>query len=284
MRKLFSICFFSLILIACQENKKSDTKSLEKIADLQSELEQIKFDSQQKEALITESLHFFDEVQSNLEMIDLKRKEIKIKSDNEKLTEDDKKWILEEIKHINYLRQSNANNVKLLSKKLTSSNVKIKELESMIERLALDIQTKDEQIAALEIELKDLNVDYIKLFDAYQEQAVMVDELEDELNRVYYTYGTEKELKENQVIEKKNGFIGIGKKVNLIDGFNEKYFTEINRESKKEILIEGLKLEFITDHPSSSYKLLPVGNSTKLIIENPADFWKVSKYLVIIVK
>ena len=51
----------------------------------------------------------------------------------------------------------------------------------------------------------------------------------------------------------------------------------------KEILVEGLKIRFITDHPSASYRLQTTGNNTKIIILNPKDFWRVTKYLVVLV-
>ena len=124
---------------------------------------------------------------------------------------------------------------------------------------------------------------YARLFDAYQEKAVLVDELTEEINTVYYSYGTEEELVKNKVIDRKNGFIGIGKSIKLMDNFNQKYFAKIDLTEEKELFIEGSELKFITDHPSSSYSLSPSGKNTKIKISNPREFWKVSRYLVIVV-
>jgi hypothetical protein len=92
------------------------------------------------------------------------------------------------------------------------------------------------------------------------------------------------ELVKNQVIDRKNGFIGIGKRIKLMDNFNQKYFSKIDLNQEKEIFIESTELKFVTDHPSSSYKLISVGKNTKIKIINPNDFWKISKYLVVIVE
>jgi predicted RNase H-like nuclease (RuvC/YqgF family) len=170
-----------------------------------------------------------------------------------------------------------------LNKKLKESGLKIVELENMVEGLLKNIQAKDEQIDMLQAELGNLDKAYSRLFDAYQEKAELVDELTEEINTVYYSYGTEEELVKNQVIERKNGFIGIGKKIKLMDNFNQKYFAKIDLTEEKEIFIEGSDLKFITDHPSSSYTLVPVGKNTKIKIVNPRDFWKISKYLVVVV-
>jgi predicted RNase H-like nuclease (RuvC/YqgF family) len=219
-----------------------------------------------------------------LESIELKKDELRIKSTNAELSEDDKQWILDQIKQINFLREENAKKVKQLNKKLKDSGLKVKELESMVEDLVKSMKAKDEQIEMLQAELGSLDKAYSKLFDAYQEKAVLVEELTDELNTVYYSYGTEEELVKNQVIDRKNGFIGIGKKIKLMDNFNQKYFSKIDLTQEKEIFIEGSELKFVTDHPSSSYNLVSVGKNTKIKIINPNDFWKISKYLVVIVE
>ncbi len=190
---------------------------------------------------------------------------------------------MEEIRRINFLREENARKVKQLNEEVKKSGLKIRELEIMIESLLKDIQWKDEQIGLLQSELDNLDHEYSKLFDAYQEQAIQVDRLTEEMNRVHYAYGTEKELSQNGVIEKKNGFIGIGKQVSLRDNFNDKYFTAIDASRAKELTIQGTGLRFITDHPTKSYQLESNGSRTKIRITDASEFWKVSKYLVIVV-
>ena len=285
MKSKIVYLFIVLSIISCQqEPKKSNIKDLEKIADLESKIAQIEFEKAEKDKLVDEALRFFDEVQANLETIDVKNQEIKIKSNEENLTNDDKNWILDQIKQIQYLREYNTKKVNALSIKIKNSNAKIKELERMLERLAKDIQLKDEIIADLENSLNKLDQDYSKVFDQYQEQTQLVSDLKDELSTGYFTYGTEKELKENNVIATKNGILGIGKKVDLVDGFNEKYFDEVNTIYKKEFTVEGNSIRILTDHPSSSFELIPIGSNTRIKISNPTEFWKISKYLVVIVK
>ena len=159
----------------------------------------------------------------------------------------------------------------------------VRELEKMIQQLAQSIRDKDDEIAILKADLSALDKAYTRLFDAYQEKAELVDELTEKLNTVYYTYGTEDELVKNQVLERKNGFIGIGKKIKLVDNFNEKYFAEIDLTKENEIFVEGSDIKIITDHPSRSYTLVPSGKNTKIKISNPREFWKVSNYLVVVV-
>lgn len=285
MRYIFGITLFAVLLTACQtEPKKSKSEDLEKIADLEGKLAQLKVDNELKDGLIHEALSFYNEIQANLETIDLKKNELKIKSEDPELTDDERQWIIQEIKHINYLREENGRKVNSLNNELKKSGLKIKELESMVERLIKDMEDKDIQIAILQDELETVNMEYAKLFDAYIEQEVIVGELTEQINTGYYAYGTVKELNENQIIEKRNGFIGVGKKTKLLDNFNEEYFNKIDISETKELLVEGSEIRFITDHPSNSYHLQSVGKNTKIIIENPKNFWKVTKYLVVVVE
>lgn len=281
--RFFILTFLTFSLLsACTSEPTKETETAQ-TTDSAKRIAQLERENALKDSLINESLEFFSEIQSNLESIELKKDEIRIVSSNPEITPDDKKWILEQIRYINFLREENAKKVNTLNKQLKQNGIKIKELENMIQNLIQNIQTKDEQISVLQGELGSLDKAYSKLFDAYQEKAELVEELTEEINTAYYSYGTETELVKNQVIERKNGFIGIGKKINLLDNFNEKYFARIDLTQEKEIFIEGSELKFITDHPSHSYSLVAIGNNTKIKILNPREFWKVSRYLVVVV-
>lgn len=271
------------VLSSCTSEPTATAGTPKDSMSLENRIAQLEKENAQKDSMINESLEFFREIQSNLESIEVKKDEIRVISNNPEISNDDKQWIMEQIRHINYLREENAKKVVQLNKKLKESGLKIKELNNMIEDLLTNIRARDEQIGLLQDELSSLDKAYSKLFDAYQEKAELVEELTDELNTVYYSYGTEDELVKNQVIERKNGFIGIGKKIKLMDNFNEKYFAKVDMREEKEIFVEGSDLKFITDHPSSSYKLVPIGKNTKIKIVNANEFWKVSNYLVVVV-
>ncbi len=252
-------------------------------SDSEKKVAQLEKDNASKDSMLNVALAYFNEIQSNLEAIELKKDEIRIISANAEVSSDDKTWILEQIRHINYLREENAKKVGVLNKLLDKNGIRILELEKLIQNMVQNIQIKDDQISVLQGELGSMDKAYAKLFDAYQEKSEMVEELKETLNTAYYSYGTEAELVKNKVIEKKNGFIGIGKKIYLSENFNEKYFAKIDLSEEKELFIEGSDLKFITDHPSKSYTLVPVGKNTKIKISNPREFWKVSNYLVIVV-
>lgn len=283
MPKFFTFILLSLIFSSCvQDTPDTDTTNGDDLG-LQNRIDQLELDNALKDSVINEALSYFNEIKENIESIGIRKDEIREITTNPEITSDDKQWILEQIRHINFLREENARKVKQLKTELKVNNLYISELEVMVESLTKDIQWKDEQINLLQGELDNLDKEYSALFDAYQEQSIKVDDLTSKMNTVHYAYGTDKELLENGVIEKKNGFIGIGKKTELKENFNDKYFTAIDITKKKSITIDGTNLHFITIHPTKSYELIESGNITKVKIIDASEFWKVSKYLVIVV-
>jgi len=234
--------------------------------------------------MLNTSLEFYNQIRTNLEAIELKQHEIRLRASDPEQSESDKEWILDQINFINFLRTENAKKVRQLLQKLNLKDQTISELEAMTQDLLKTLDAKEFQLSELTHELSTLNESYSKLFDAYQEKHELAEVLRDDLNRVYYSYGTLYELKKNHVIEQKQGFIGINRNIRVAGNLNQKYFSTLDMREDIEIFIEGSKPQFITDHPSDSYTLVPIGKNTKIQIKNPHEFWKVSKYLVVLVK
>lgn len=285
--KYFSFFLFAgLAFTSCNTNTTSDPAEGidgEELARLRSENRELQAQLHEKDSSLNDAIMLFNEIEENLAMINLKDDEIRLRSTNVEIAEDGKQWILQEIQNINYLREANQKKVEELNKMLKSDNLKIEELQKMVNNLMNQIQVQEEEIEMLRLELSDLDREYVELLEAYTEQTEITFETLKELNKAFYAYGTEEELVANGVIVKEGGFIGINKKIALKDDFNDSYFTQIDLEKEKTIQITGEKVRFITDHPSSSYDLVSLGKSHKIVIKDPKSFWKVSKYLVVVV-
>lgn len=263
---------------------ESGNNSNEELAMLKSEKRELESQLAAKDSVLNESILLFNEIEDNLAMINFKEDEIRIKSQDVELAEDGKQWILQQIQNINQLREDNKRKVNQLAKQLKNKNNKIASLEKLVTSLQGKIVDQDVEIDMLRSELEDLDREYVELLEAYEAQSTMTFELMQDANKVFYAYGTEKELIDNGVIVKEGGFIGIGKKTNLKGDFNDEYFTEADLTKTQSIDIDGGdKLKLITDHPSSSYAIETKGTMHQIKISNEKNFWKVSKYLVVIV-
>jgi DNA repair exonuclease SbcCD ATPase subunit len=282
MKKIIFI-FSLLTLFACKEDTSTQVEPDENNAELiqlKNQVEQLKLDNQMKDSVLNVSISYFNEIQDNLAKINIKEEQIRVKSSNPEFTEEDKEWVLQEIQNINFLRQQNASKVRSLQGKVKDQTLKISELESMIDRLVLQIQSRDEHIESLQRTLADLDMEYAELFDEYQEQVELALDVMKELNAVHYAYGTLDELLENGVVVREGGFIGIGKKTTIADDMNEDYFQHLDKTKTTQLKIIGEKPEIVTDHPVGSYEW----KGSKLIILDAQKFWRVSNYLVVTVK
>ena len=275
--------FLGLALFSCREDNTENTPLGEEdkeMIELRNQVEQLKLENRMKDSVLNESLAFFNEIQENLAKISVKQDQIRIRSTNPEISNDDKEWVLQEIQNINFLREENARKVRSLQKQAKNDALKITELQATIDRLVLQIQSQDERIESLQNQLADLDMEYSELFDQYQEQVELALDVMKELNQVHYAYGTQEELIANKVLVKEGGFIGIGKKTTIADDMNQEYFQHLDKTKTKHITIIGEKPQIITDHPASSYEW----QGNKLVIKDANSFWRISNYLVVTVK
>ncbi|MBD3639200.1 MAG: hypothetical protein HUJ25_17725 [Crocinitomicaceae bacterium] len=287
MKKILAFALLSLSLFGCSGEQSEGTDgeggSSEEIARLQSDIRELENQLTEKDSVLNETMMLFNEIEQNLAMINLKEDEIRFRSTDVELEEDGKQWILQEIQNINYLREANAKKVQELNVALENKNLQIEEFQNMITHLMDKIQVQEEEIEMLRVELADLDREYVELLEAYQEQTEITAETLRELNKAYYAYGTKKELESNGVIVREGGFLGMNKKVLLADDMNDDYFTQIDITKNDAIEVTGEKVTFITDHPSSAYDIKTTGQRHVIKIHDPKSFWKVSKYLVVVV-
>lgn len=287
MKRILFFSFLAVFLIGCKEEgttgSDSNAGESEELARLKSENRALEDQLVAKDSALNETIMLFNEIEQNLAMINVKEDEIRFRSNDIELEEDGKQWILQEIQNINYLREANAKKVGELNKALKNKNLQISQLESMIQNLMDKIQVQEEEIEMLRVELSDLDREYVELLEAYQEQSEITAETLIKLNQAYYAYGTSEELESNGVVVKEGGFIGMGKRTELKSDFNDDYFTQIDITKTDKIEVTGKKVSFITDHPSTAYEIISNGNKHTINISDHKTFWKVSKYLVVVV-
>ncbi len=281
--------FKALLFITCVGVFFScNTDELEnKIAELEAEKVASSGQLDEKEELIVEFIGDMNEIQANLATIKERENIMSSRFDkgNVEMNETMKDEIMGDIDMINNLLLENKNKMSALNSRLKKSNLKITELEKMIENMATQLQQKDAEIASLQTQLAEANQQLAVIFEEYNNRLEEMGAQEDELNKAFYCYGSEKELKEQGVISKEGGFIGIGKTAKLSDDFNKEYFTQIDKSINTEIDLNVEKVKVITNHPSDSYELVgEEGSYEKIKILNADAFWASSKYLVIVVE
>ena len=262
-------------------------------------LQQVQLVSSSKDSLENEMANVMDEINKNLDMIRDKQGMVANTSSKESLTKKDE--ILHNISLINALLEDNKFKIDQLTKqakklgKKNSAMAKIaKQTKERIEKQEQEIAMLKEQLAQAEFQIADLNnkLDESQMANEVlnSEKALLTEtnsKLDKDLNKAYFTYGTYKELKEKSIVEKKGGFLGVGKKEALASAFtkNRSSFTEIDIREAKSIPIQGKKPKLVTHHPEGSYTLVEGENDfATLNITKPEEFWSTSKFLVVEIK
>ena len=285
MKKIKHFAFFVIIILTnfllsncskgSDDSENSIKDSIENVSgNLNGKLNE-------KDAAIQELVSSFNEIQENLNAIKEKEKIIsKVTSDGDVKSKEDQ--IKEDIQSIYDLMAKNKDRIASLSKKLKNSKLKIEGLEKMIENMQATLNLKDSEIEELKTKIEGLNVELSNLTTNYKAVENESNQKTEIINTAFYAIGTSKELKENNVITKEGGIIGLGKTTKLSSDFNKEYFTKINIEKTTSINLGAKKIKMLTTHPSSSYKLVGEKPIEKLEITNTKEFWSASKYLVII--
>jgi len=288
MKNLFALLFMAtgIFLTACNPDDTSviETVNEEDSDSVNAEVKKLKRELAMKDSAINQSIRMFNEIEENLSEIADKQGVIDVHANDPELAEGERSKIIEEIKSINTLLQENKDKVAVLRSKLTKADVKIGELEKMLERMIKDVEQKEKTIADLREELLKYEITMDELTATMNEKDEIIAEKDDEINTAYYVIGTSKELKEAGIITKTGGFIGLGKIIKLREDLNKDYFTRIDISKTKEITLGNKKVEILTTHPKTTYKLKGEKVVEKLEISNFKDFWSVSKYLVIVVE
>ena len=148
-------------------------------------------------------------------------------------------------------------------------------LQKNKERLA----KRDVRIAELDEAVTNLTgqVEHLTTENEQQKEVLMTQD--EALNTVYYALGTNKELKEQKIVE--GGGLFSSKKV-MEGEFNKNYFTAVDMRKLHDIPFDSKKAKLLTNHPEGTYELQKDNEGyLTLVITNPDSFWSLSRYLVV---
>jgi len=257
--------------------------------ELQAKTDSLMSQTLQKDEAINEFVRSINEIQGTLDTIKMKENIISLSTDRGgELKISAKDQIKSDIQSIYSLMEKNKQTIASLTSKLRNTNLKVVELQKLVDRLtkdnaqkAADIEDLRAKLAKMNIviETANLKIDTLSRTvtsqtQVLQDQTQTIASQDAALNTAYYVIGNSKELKKSGVI--KSG--------DILSDFNKDLFTRIDIRKVTEISILSKKAKILSNHPSSSYKL----NGDKKLIQSLQildykAFWGNSKYLVIVV-
>lgn len=231
-----------------------------------------------------------NEIEESLTMVTSKYADVsKLKDKTGEVNADTRSRITAQIQDINEILNNNKQKVDNLNSQLKKSGKNNKELTAFIQKLQSRITEQEEEIQLLTTELQkkqivieNLNKNLDEMTKQNQRKDEQIMRIEEEKNTAYYIVDIRKNLIDKKIINRKGGFLGIGRRSAVSSDSDMQAYTKIDIRKVTEIKLKGEKIKILTSHPSNSYKLIgDQKKPTAIQISNPSEFWQKSKFLVI---
>jgi hypothetical protein len=252
---------------------------------------------QKSDSVMSDLETTFTEIEDNMTFIKEKRSQITLaQAEGGK---NRKQLIVEDVKLMNTMLEESSKKMAELEEKLRKSGLNMKSYEKRLQALNETIESQNTEIAGLKKEIEDKNnnlaefdtkvknltSDMQKQADTISYKQKQIIDRTDKLNTAHVVLGTYKQLKEEGILNREGGLLGIGGNKEVQDNFDPKHFTTLDIRQTKTIAINAKKAVVVSEHPKTSYKMVEEnGQIAYLEIENPEEFWRISKYAVIQVK
>jgi predicted nucleic acid-binding Zn-ribbon protein len=279
------IITISLTLSGCKDYKPEMERAM-------MERDSVMMMSIAKDSSINAFLETLNQIELNLDSITQKQQAISADTRAEvEFNKDIRERINQNIAFINEVLEKNKNMIASLNAKLKSSNINLASLKNMVEKLNADILKKDEELLALNEDIMLLRdqmsgmsrtIDSLRIENTQKENVISTKTTQ--LHTAYWTIGTYKQLKSKNILNKKGGFIGLGREQVLKKDFNNDAFNVIDITKVTRFDINSKSVKVVTNHPSGSYRLDKDAKGVVVALEitDPVRFWSASKYLVIV--
>ncbi|GAE14647.1 Cbp1 family collagen-binding glycoprotein adhesin [Bacteroides pyogenes] len=246
----------------------------------------------QRNAELDDMMGTFNEIQEGFRKINAAESRVDLQRGT--ITENSasaKQKIAADIEFITKQMEENKAQIEKLQSQLKNSKYSSTQLKKAVESLTAELNTKQQRIEELQVELASKNIRIQELDAAVSDLSAAKEALTSEneaksktvaeqdksLNTAWFVFGTKSELKDQKILKS-------GDVLKSAD-FNKDYFTQIDIRTTKEIKLYSKRAELLTNHPAGSYEFVKDDKGQLTFkIKEAADFWSVSKYLVILVK
>lgn len=254
-----------------------------------------------RDSLVNEMTNTFEQIEENLSFVRNKRDQMILKPREGQ--ENQKEMLVADIKLMNEMLEESSKKIEELEKKLKNSGFEIKsfrnkiaqlnksieEQDNSIQQMRAEIEQRDYKISELDSQVASLQTDIAEKEDSLlsksqviADKSQIITEKENEINKAYVAVGTHDQLIKNGVLSKQGGFLGIGKNIVIRDNFNQDYFTKLDIRNTNQFALNSKKVKLISEHPANSYTFVEENDKIAFLeIENPKEFWKLTKYVIV---
>jgi chromosome segregation ATPase len=181
---------------------------------------------------------------------------------------------------INSLEQqmrADSKNAAMMKSVINMLKGQLEEKSNRIMELQAELDNKNLSIQELNTRVENLTSQNAQQQETISAQQDMISTQDDMLNMGYVKIGTKQELKDKGLLS--TGFL---KKAKVdVSNVSKNLFKSVNIREYTEVTINSKKIKIMTQMPEESYTTEEKGGKTVLHINDPAKFWSISKFLII---
>lgn len=237
-----------------------------------------------------------NEIEDALTMISSKYGTVKeMKRENPEANYNVKVEISQQLSSLDQMLADNKKKIAYLNEKVKTLGKDNGAIQEFVAKLEERVSEQERQIAELTAEIesnkaviKELNknVSDLTAENAAKDRTIAAHIAD--ANRAYYIVGKYDRLKEEGVLQKAGGFLGMGRKQMLNGNLPTQLFKQIDITTTTTIQVDMKDAIVVSSHPESSYEMVPAEGNPKITdylrILDPVLFWQNTRYLVISTK
>ncbi len=254
--------------------------------EMEQEKDSLLLEEQKKTAEINQMLSVVNLIEDNFEQIKEAENYVTFQAGQSEITQDSIGRIVNDIEIIRRTLVENKSQIASLKNQLMSNRRASGEMKRLVARLTAEVEKHvktitmlQEQLALKDVRIQELDELVITLNDSISSlrdnvsgKDVQLTQKDEQINKVWFVFGTKKELREQEIYTR-NGL--------MEEGFNKDYFMEEDARTLSDIPLYSKKAKLLTNHPTGSYQFERVNDYVVLRITDARKFWEISRYLVI---
>ena len=248
-----------------------------------------------RDSVVNDLMTTFNEIDENLTFINARRSQLALDVSRE-MNPDRKARLMADIRLMDSMLVASSKHIEDLEARLKDSGIRMRSFENRIAALNKTISENSLEMAELTRTLEHKEMQIADLSSQVEMYQVVLEEKEEEifnkelnilerqqkLNTAFYTMGSFRELKEQGILSRTGGILGLGSSKAIQPNLSNDHFTMLDITQTKTIPIASKSARIISEHPADSYEFIEEeGIISALVIENPEEFWRISKYAVI---
>lgn len=283
-------CMLITGLFSCQKKVKVNEQEVKLTA-------QIKTLEARSDSLMKIYLATIDQIDSSLNYVrDNQGVLVSGSMSNGEIGTSKKEQILNNITLLNGLLKENKLTIASLEQSLSQYKAGNVELAASLKKVKGEAEDLEKQINVMKLALveKDFKIDDLNKTNSQKDATISQKEMAIQdltsknkeqvtaLNKTYFTCATYKKLKDENIVEKEGGVLGLTSAKVLSKNLNTSDFVVLDKSKDTTIQLTGKNPKIITEHPEGTYTLETENSELSVLsIKDPENFWKVSKYLIV---